>query len=171
MSHMEPIYNDQGSVVEWYDKCESFIVLSVPLRFLYMPYHSHLRLHSASRGYVQPDLALLLCNNTRRNFRGNARIPSGLTFSYPKVNDRLPDVPDQIIMCQWYLDAALASAYRDSGDFDNFFTQSSQYWQHQQPTGSAPIDLFYLFDSGLAHEVSVYAWLIPESNPPPNKRR
>ena len=30
---MEAVKNDQGDVLEWFDKCKSFIVLSTPLLF------------------------------------------------------------------------------------------------------------------------------------------
>lgn len=30
MSHMKPLYNEEGVLVQWYDRCESLIVLSVP---------------------------------------------------------------------------------------------------------------------------------------------
>ena len=71
------------------------------------------------------------------------------------------------MICQWYLDAALASAYRDTGDFDdNLLTKASQFWQYQQPPTGAPIDLFYLFDSTLAHEASITLGSILASIPP-----
>lgn len=75
-----------------------------------------------------------------------------------EVNGGLPDAPDAIVICKWYVDAGLAAAYRDSGDFDDdFFTRETRFWQRRSTPkgGFAPIDYFNLFDSTIAHEVGV----------------
>ena len=119
--------------------------------------------------YSDPDPETLLCNNTQSGYRGTAKIPAAFTFWGARVGGGPPGVPDQIVICQWYFDAALASAYRDTGDFDdNFLTKASRFWQYQQPPTGAPIDRFYLFDSTLAHEVSIRLGSFLASNPPPN---
>ena len=123
----------------------------------------------ASGSYSDPDPYYLLCNNTRSGYRGNVKIPTALTISNTPVGGGPSTVPDQIIICQWYLDAALAAAYRDTGDFDdNFLTKSSQFWQYQQPPTGPPIDFFLLFDGTLAHEVSIRLGSFLASNPLPN---
>lgn len=101
---------------------------------------------------------MLLCNNTKSNSRGGIDVPSALSFYISgEVLSDLPDVPDSVVICEWYVEAGLAAGYRDSGDFDdNFFTRASRFWQGRT-TGRtyAPIDYYNLFDSGLAHEVGV----------------
>ena len=120
-------------------------------------HHIYERLHSAFKSYSDPDPALLLCNNTKSNFQGNIQVPSGLNFAIGEIDGQLPDIPDAIIICQWYVEAGLTAAYRDSGDFDdNFFTQANRFWQGRTTQRNfAPIDYYNLFDSGIAHEVGV----------------
>ncbi|KAM0794878.1 hypothetical protein BDR22DRAFT_894763 [Usnea florida] len=133
MGHIQAVQNDQGEVLEWYDTFDD--------------------------SYSDPDPSTLACNNTRSGYRGNAKIPAAFTYWKQVVGGGAPNVPDQIVICQWYLDAALASAYRDTGDFDdNFLNKASRFWQYQQPPTGPAIDSFYLFDSTLAHEI-LHTWI------------
>ncbi|KAF6219030.1 hypothetical protein HO133_005574 [Letharia lupina] len=131
MSHMKPLYNEEGVLVQWYDR--------------------------SLKSYNDADPAYLLCRDTKSNFRGNLDVPSALNFAWQKVDGELPDAPDTIIICPRYVEAGLAAAYQDSGIFDdNFLTRERRFWQGRSTQRTyAPIDYYNLFDSGIAHEVGV----------------
>ena len=75
----------------------------------------------------------------------------------PVSGQALPDLPDTITVCSWYMQATISAECPDSGVFDsNFVTRHAKYFNsHGTRDGWTPIDNFSLFDCTMLHEVSL----------------